>query len=92
MKRLTAALIASIMLALCACEARPIVSNEGQNAPAGLPGLPETPIHTETQAPEGSYSTQTDVRYYPDGDKRPQITVCPASTPFSVRNMPGMRL
>ena len=69
MKRLTAALIASIMLALCACQARPIVSNEGQNAPAGLPGLPETPIHTETQAPEGSYSTQTDVRYYPDGDK-----------------------
>ncbi len=69
MKRLIAALVAASMLALCACEARPIVSNEGPNAPAGFTGLPETPAHAETQAPEGSYSIEADVRYYPDGDK-----------------------
>ncbi len=69
MKRLIAALIAASTLALCACEAGPIVSNEGHNAPPGFTGLPETPAHAETQAPEGSYSIEADVRYYPDGDK-----------------------
>ena len=69
MKKLIAALIFAAMLALCACEARPIVSNGGHNAPAGFPGLPESPIHTETQAPEGSYSIEADSRFYPDGYK-----------------------